>query len=622
MTWEERIQKLQVTPDKPGVYLLKDPADAILYVGKASSLKTRLRHYFSSPAKLVGKQKHLIKRVSDFDYVVTGSETEALMLENTYIKRYKPHYNIRLKDDKTYPYIKINLKEDFPKPHITRERLKDSAQYFGPYTNVKSIRQTMNLLNRLFPYRTCSKTITGTDPRPCLEFYINRCAAPCTGEVSSAQYHEIINQLINFLNGNTKDVTKSLKNSMNSASQSMEYEKAARLRDQIRSITHITETQTTVSKNKENIDVLGLAIDNSIAWVEVLHVRYGTVTGRDNFQMVKINNEDTGSILGSFIKQFYDKSPQIPHLILSQVPIPDLETVSSWLATVAKRKVKLNVPKRGKRLQLLRLANTNASYGLKKLKFQSNSNAHTHIETLQSISHLLNLQKAPNRIECFDISNIQGTDSVGSMVVFIGGKPHKPHYRKFTIKSIDQPNDYAMMKEVLHRRLSYIIRESHESSFGQIPDLILIDGGKGHLSAGIQVLEDMGLTQIPLASIAKREEQVFIPDNPAPINLAHESPEMHLIQRIRDEAHRFAITFHRLKRSKRSVYSALDTIPGIGSIKKKHLMEKFSSIQNIRGSEVEEIASIPGINIQLAKLIKQHLRVSSSSVNHTHRKSK
>ena len=628
MVWQERIQKLKVTPDKPGVYLLKDSSEAILYVGKASSLRTRLRSYFSSPSKLDGKLKYLIKHASDFDYIVTNSETEALILENTYIKRYKPHYNIRLKDDKTYPYIKIALKDSFPRPEITRQRLNDGAQYFGPYTNAKSIRHTMNLLNRLFPYRTCSKVITGTDLRPCLEFYINRCAAPCTGEISSSQYHDIINQLIKFLNGKTNEVTNTLTKSMKTASQLMNYEKAAKLRDQIQAIKHVYETQTVISKNKESIDVLGLAVNGKIAWIEVLHVRYGIVTGRDNFQMVKVNEEDTGSILGSFVKQYYAKSSHIPHVILSQVPINDSETIILWLASMGNRRVKLTVPRRGKQLQLLKLASINADYGLRKFQFQSDSDPNQLTEGISALSHFLHLGNLPWRIECFDISNTQGTNPVGSMVVFINGKSQKSLYRKFSIKSVNKSDDYAMMQEVLRRRLFYLVGfsqksavsfQSQDTSFSQIPDLILIDGGKGHLSTAVEVLNELKLNHIPLASIAKKEELIFVPNQSTPIKLPFESPAMYLVQRIRDEAHRFAITFHRMKRSKQALRSSLDSIPGIGSVKKKQLIEKFGSVQNIRRSSVEIIATTPGLNNKLAEIVKKHLMLLGTTKIHKHR---
>ena len=607
--------RLRLTPAKPGVYLMKDANDTVLYVGKASVLRNRVRSYFVPEDTLATKTRLLMNQVSDFEYIVTDTESEALILENTLIKRYKPRYNVRLKDDKTYPYLKIDLQEEFPRVYITRKISNDGARYFGPFASAGSVRQTMDLVKRLFPYRSCTKTITGVDPRPCLEFYINRCIAPCSGHASQDDYLDVIRQVIMFMEGNTEEVTQQLHEKMLGASENMEFERAAILRDQINSIEKVLEDRDIkVDSGKlVDLDAIALASSENESSVEVFFIRNGKLIGRDRFLMEGTKEETPGSILGQFIKQFYQSAVVIPPTILLQHDIEDVDVLVQWMSNTRGGSVKLTSPKRGINKKIIDIVYENAQQGLLQKRVSWMNNKGVIEEAVNELQEQLSLPNVPQRMECYDISHIQGSNVVGSMVVFQDGKPRPDHYRRFRIKTVEGVDDYASMKEMLRRRFERLgkSRLSEQSgkvdSWGIVPDLVVIDGGKGHLSAGLEVLLYMGLDDVPLASLAKENEWIYVPDSSEPIILPRNSQALYLLQRMRDEAHRFAITYHRNLRSKGSLKSSIDMVTGIGPKRKRMLLRKFGTIQAIKDANIDDIAAVPGLTRSLAMRLKETL---------------
>ena len=609
-------ERVKQTPKSPGVYRMYNESGKIIYIGKASNLQNRLRSYFNKSKTQTPKIKTLIKVLKNFDFTVTESEQEALILECNLIKEYQPRFNSRLKDDKSYPFIKIDTSEEFPQVYITRNISFNNPndKYFGPYASASSIRKTLALLKKLFPYRSCTKPITGKDERACLDYHIGRCVGPCIGESSKEQYNEIINQVIMFLEGDTSKIVKSLKAKMMFSADNLEFEKASHLRDQIRAIEKVHEGQKVLKINSSNFDAIALSQSQDEAWVEVFFIRQGKLIGRDNYLMSIGEDDDESSIQTAFIKQFYKVTPYVPPLILTQHEITEEEEdiLISFLSTKRHGKVNIHTPKRGERRKLVKMVEENASKGMDQLKisrFVESDNSET---ALKEIQEALNLPQKPYRIECYDISNIQGTNAVGSMIVFENASPKTSDYRRFKIKSVEGIDDYSMMQEMLSRRFKKIVYSAksspdNQNSWIKKPDLVLIDGGKGHLGAALQVFLNLGITDISIASIAKSEEEVFVPKTPEPIILPRNSQGLFLLQRARDEAHRFAITYHRTRRSKSATSSSLDMIPGIGPKKKRHLIRKFGSVKVIKESSVTEIASTPGMTLKLAKLLKEYL---------------
>jgi excinuclease ABC subunit C len=612
--------RLQSAPEKPGVYLMKDAQDTVIYVGKAVVLRNRLRSYFGSPSGQAPKIRRLVPRIADFEFIVTDTEAEALILENTLIKRYKPRYNARLKDDKTYPFLKIDLSEEFPRVYITRQVAKDGARYFGPFASASSVRHTMDLVKKLFPYRSCTKTITGSDPRPCLEYFIHRCVAPCSGYASKEEYADVIRQVIMFMEGNTEVVTKGLRQAMGEASENLEFERAGVLRDQIRSIERVAEQQKMDSNPIGDLDVVAMAQEGSEAWVEAFFIRRGKLVGRDRFFMEGAEEESPGVVLGQFAKQFYESATIVPPTILLQHELEEHDLILDWLKQRRGGSVKLLYPKRGQNKKLMDVVAENASQGLAQHRVKWLHNPDAIQEAMGELQEELSLPTSPRRMECYDISHIQGTNVVGSMVVFQDGKPKPAHYRRFKIKTVEGVDDYASMQEMLRRRfrrLGQARARSREDggedpaaptdTWAIVPDLVLIDGGKGHLSAALEVFLELGLDDIPLASLAKENEWLFVPHTPEPIELPRTSQALYLVQRIRDEAHRFAITYHRNLRSKGSLRSSIDMVTGIGPKRKRMLLRKFGSIQGIKDAPVDEIAAVPGLTRSLALRLKQTL---------------
>ncbi len=613
-------ERLKATPTEPGVYLMKSADDGVLYVGKAASLRNRLRSYFASGSGLEPKIRTMVGHVVDFDFIVTESDSEALILENTLIKRHKPPYNARLKDDKSYPFIKIDLSEDFPLVYITRHVANDGGRYFGPYASAKSVRKTLALLKKLFPYRSCTKEITGTDPRPCLDFHLNRCVGPCIGAASKEQYAEIIDQVILFLEGKSEKVTRALSRRMRDAAEALEFERAAALRDQVRAIDRVNEGQKVARLSSENLDVIAAAPGDDDAWVEVFFVRQGKLIGRDNFTMAGTAQEAPEQILGAFVKQFYNANPYIPSRILVEHELEDIEAIQPWIEAKRDGPVKILVPQRGEKRKLVRMVAANAEQGLAQRRVKRTADADLDA-AMAELQEALSLPDLPKRIECYDISNIQGTNPVGSMVVFEDGKSRNQHYRRFKINAVEGIDDYAMMREVLTRRFKRMAKDVQEASsnggapsektsdgaWATVPNLVLIDGGKGHLGAALQVFLDLGIDFIPLASLAKENEELFVPQSPEPIILPRDSKALYLVQRARDEAHRFAITFHRQRRSKGSVRSAMDSVPGIGPKRRRTLLRRFGSVKGIRDAPLDEIAAVPGMTLKLARALKENL---------------
>ena len=615
--------RLRATPAKPGVYLMRDDAGQVLYVGKASSLRSRLGSYFSSPSGLTPKIRTLVGKVSDFEFILTESDQEAVILECNLIKEHKPQYNARLKDDKSYPFIKIDLSEEFPQVYITRNVTKDGSRYFGPFASAYSVRRTLSLLKRLFPYRSCTKTITGDDPRPCLDFFIHRCVGPCIGEVDKEQYQEIIDQVVLFLEGKTDKVVKSISGRMEQAADDLEFERAAVLRDQLRAIERVHEGQKVLHLTSENMDVIAAAPGLREAWVEVFFIRQGKLIGRDHFIMAGTQDDEPQKIITAFVKQFYDATPYVPPRILLQHPLVDGEGIQEWLEQKRPGAVKLHVPQRGEKRRLVEMVAENAVEGLGQLQVKEASDTENLNTAMAELQEALNLPNPPKRIECYDISNIQGTNAVGSMAVFEDGKPKPSHYRRFKIKTVEGVDDYSMMQEVLTRRFRRLAasREDEASdgggdaekpsgsgqAWGIVPDLVLIDGGKGHLGAALQVFLELGIDFVPLASLAKENEELFVPQMQEAIVLPRSSQGLFLVQRARDEAHRFAITFHRQRRSKGSISSALDLVPGIGPKRRRMLLRKFGSVKSLKEASLEDVAAVPGMTLRTARSVKEYL---------------
>jgi excinuclease ABC subunit C len=631
--------RLSEVPAEPGVYLFKDASAQFLYVGKAANLRNRLRSYFGKSWNLAPKIRRMVERAADFEFMVTSSESEALILENTLIKRHRPPYNTRLRDDKTYPYIKIDLKEDFPLVSFTRRVLEDGAHYFGPFASAGSVRRTLDLLKKLFPYRSCTKVITGTDARPCLEYYIHRCVAPCVGYASQEEYRQVVQQVLLFLQGHTEAVVRQLKAQMQQVADALEFERAARLRDQLRAIERVSEEQRVVSTRREDMDVAAMVQEKDEAWVEVFFIRQGRLIGRDHFTMEGTRDEPPGRVLASFVKQFYDRASYIPPQVLLQHPVEDAPLIQEWLQAKRGSRVALLAPARGEKRKLVAMVAENASQDLLQSRARRLADQDALATAMQELQEALTLPRAPRRIECYDISNIRGTDAVGSMAVFVEGKPRPAHYRRFKIRTVGEIDDYAMMREVLRRRFGRLAQQGAEAlqrralggealalsppqadrrgqregeageAWGIIPDLVLIDGGKGHLSAAHQVFLELGISTeaIPLAALAKEREELFTPQVAEPILLPRGSQGLFLVQRVRDEAHRFAITYHQKLRSKRAVQSELDGVPGIGPKRKRMLLRQFGTLRGVREAPLEELAAVPGMTRALAQRIKERL---------------
>jgi excinuclease ABC subunit C len=602
---EEQLNRL---PHSPGVYLMRDSGGDILYVGKATNLHHRVRSYFQATSKLTPKIARMVSQVADIDFFIAASEQEALILELNFIKQYHPRYNVRLKDDKTFPYLKIGINEEWPRVYITRRLEQDGGRYFGPFASARSVKQTLRILQRIFPFRICSKAITGKAHRACLEYYLGHCLAPCTGEVSRKEYAEVINDVVLFLEGKQDRIVRGLKTKMNKASEDMDFEKAALIRDQIQAIHQVIEGQKIAARVRGEQDVIAFAQDGDQAYVQVFFIRSSKLTGRESFLLQGTRHEEPQQIITSFIKQYYATSQYIPPLLLLQYPLEDKLIIKGWLQSLRKGAVEIQVPRRGSRKQLIDIVVENARQGLEQIKIKALTAPKELDDALAEIKRELKLKSLPLRVEAYDISNIQGTSAVGSMVVFENGKPKPAHYRRFKIKTVSGANDYAMLQEVLQRRFKRSSKSGSKTqdTWAILPDLVLIDGGKGQLNASLSVLNETG-TAVAVASLAKENEEIFIPRRKEPVILPRSSPGLQLLQRLRDEAHRFAISYYARLHRKKSFTSMLDSVPGIGPKRKKALLRQFGSIQRIREASVEELVAATGMNRDQVKNVKEYL---------------
>lgn len=602
---EEELKKL---PSQPGVYIMHDAKDEIIYVGKAISLKNRVRQYFQSSRNKTAKIEQMVSRIARFEYIVTDSELEALVLECNLIKEHQPRYNTMLKDDKAYPYIKVTVGEEFPRVLFARTMKKDKSRYFGPYTSAGAVKDTIDLIHKLYKIRTCNRSLPrdiGKD-RPCLNYHIKQCDAPCQGYIDKAAYAENVNQALEFLNGRYDGLLKTLEDRMMQASEAMDFEKAIEYRDLITSVKKVAQKQKITSSSMEDRDIIALAKDDRDAVVQVFFVREGKLIGRDHFHVTIATAENTGQILTSFVKQFYAGTPFLPKELWVQEELEDSEIIGQWLSARKGQKVRIVVPKKGEKERLVELAEKNAALVLSQDSERIKREELRTIGAMNQVAEWLGLEKV-RRMEAFDISNISGYESVGSMVVYEDGKPRRSDYRKFRIKTVVGPNDYASMKEVLTRRFSHGLEEIGQvrekgvderfGSFTRFPDLLMMDGGRGQVNIALEVLDELHL-DIPVCGMVKddnhRTRGLYYNNVEIPID--RHSEGFRLITRIQDEAHRFAIEYHRSLRSKSQVRSILDDIPGIGNTRRKALMRHFKSLDAVKAATEEELSQVPGMN--------------------------
>jgi excinuclease ABC subunit C len=601
-------EQLNRMSHRPGVYLMRDATKTVIYVGKAIDLHNRVRSYFVDCSQLTEKTARLVEFIEDIDFFIATSEEEALILENNLIKQYRPRFNIRLKDDKSFPYLKINLAEDWPAIYITRRMEQDGGRYFGPFSSPKSVKQTLKVIERIFPLRICTKDITGKARQPCLEYHMGRCLGPCTGKVKPKEYMRAVNEVILFLEGKQDKVLKDLKIQMDKAAESMEYEKAALLRDRIQAIHDVIEGEKIAAVMRGDEDVIAFIQEGDQAYVQILFIRSSKLIGREGFLLQGTRQEEPSQIMTSFVKQYYSSSPKIPPLLVLQHKVEDEPVIKEWLKSKRKGRFEIETPRRGNKKQLVDIAAENARQGLEQLKIKELTGTKSLDNALAEIQAELKLKYSPCRMEAYDISNIQGSSSVGSMVVFENGKPKTAHYRRFKIKTVEGANDYAMLQEVLRRRFTHQskIYGKDIDTWAIMPDLVLIDGGKGQLNAAVSVIKELGVN-VPLSSLAKENEEIFIPNRKEPIVLPKSSSGLQLLQRLRDEAHRFAIGYFTSLHHRKTFISILDSIPGVGPRRKSALLQHFGSIQRIREASSEELAAATGMNHEQALKIKEYL---------------
>jgi excinuclease ABC subunit C len=653
----EKIQSvLNSLPHKPGIYLMKDAQGNILYVGKAISLYNRVRSYFQESTDLSPKNRSMVAKVDDIEFLVVKNEVEALVLESNYIKQYRPKYNVLMRDDKNYPYIKVSLTEDFPRVYRVRSFQHDGNRYFGPYTNSGAVDATLDLLNKLFAFRTCRYDASTWAPpvnkepppgwkqkllpRPCTQYYIHRCIAPCVAYASREEYDAVIKQVILFLEGKHDEVVKSLQEKMHEAAENLNFEEAARIRDRIQAVERVLEKQRIIStEGQDDQDVIAFASSEDETCVMTFFFRNGKLIGREFFILQGTRDSSPGEVMTSFLQQFYESSPHVPPEIVIEAEPDDRAVIQAWLREKRKGAVTITTPKRGEKLRLVEMVKQNAQEVLEQQRIKWLTDSQKTQLALEELQEALNLAAPPQRIECYDISNTQGTNSVGAMVVFEAGRPKPGEYRRFKIKSVEGPDDFASHQEVLRRRFRHVGMQStirNEDSVdleGQfiatsedgaseasvpgapgtqfqhdwaVPDLIIIDGGKGQLSAAMEVLQELHV-DIPTVALAKENEEIFIPGSPDPIILPRSSQGLYLVQRIRDEAHRFGITYHRKLRSDRTFKSVLDEIPGIGPKRKQALMKHYGSVRAMSAASVEDLAALDGMTRDAAEKVKEYI---------------
>lgn len=593
--------KLQNLPSLPGVYLMKNKQDKIIYVGKAVNLKNRIKSYFSSQHRDSAKTRALVQNIYDLEYIITDTEIEALILENNLIKEHKPKYNVRLTDDKNYPFIRVTLQESYPRLEIVRSLKKDGARYFGPFTSASAVHETLRLLKRIFPIRSCKQRALPKRDRPCLNAHIKRCAAPCVGKISQEEYNKMIQEVILFLEGKQENLLKALQEKMEKAAEELNFERAAEIRDQLAAVEKVVAKQKIISDRYADMDVINYVKSIKKSCVQVFMIREGKLLGRDHFFLETTEETEGPEVLGAFLKQYYNQVEYIPREILMPEEVEEQEVLTAWLKGKRGGRVELKVPKQGDKRHLLEMVGKNALDSLQQEIVASMSRNNPQ-DGLAELAASLKLEDKPQRMECYDISHIQGAETVASMVVFVEGKPCSSEYRRFKIKTVEGPDDFASMEEVIRRRFNKAT--AGDEKFATLPQLIVIDGGKGQLSSARKVMEELGYGDIPTVGLAKENEWIFTEDSSEPIILSRRSQGLYLIQRIRDEAHRFAITYHRLLRGKRNLSSVLTDIPGIGKKRKEALLKHFNfSIKKIMQATPQELSEVEGINEQIAEQI-------------------
>ncbi len=622
MTLSAHLEGILATlPAKPGCYLMKDSVGKVIYVGKAVNLRNRVRSYFHADSGRDAKTRRLVSEIADIEWIVVGSELEALILEMNLIKQHRPKYNIKLKDDKRYPYIKVHWADPFPKVTVTRQMVNDGSRYFGPYTSVWAVHQTLEVLRRIFPYLTCNREITGQDRRACLYYDIKLCAAPCIGAIDQERYRQMIADLMEFLSGRSEAILDRVRAEMEQAAEALQFEKAAVLRDQLKAMQTIVERQKVVfGSDDKDADVLALARADGEACVQVFFIRSGKLIGREYFVLEGTEGAADAEVMAQFLKQFYAEAASLPDQVLLPEEIEEARIIAEWMRSRrGGEKVEIHVPRQGTPQELVKMAAENAAETLAALRARWEADTHKQEQALAELQAALALPAPLNRIECYDVSHTQGVATVGAMVVFERGVPAKSQYRKFNIDStsIGAPDDFASMEEMLTRRFRRWQAAQEvadqagvkvDPSFLRLPDLIVIDGGKGQLGRVVKVLERFGLFgKAPVIGLAKQEEEIFLPDRSDALRLPRHSPALYLLQRIRDEAHRFGITAHRARRTKQGLASLLDSIPGIGPARRKALLKHFGSVDKIRTATLEELMAVKGINASLAQIIKASL---------------
>ncbi len=652
-------QQLSRLPDQPGVYKFYDARGALLYVGKASSLRSRVRSYFQKTAVLEPHKQQMVTEIADIQYLLADTITQALHWEADLVRHERPRYNVKLRDDKHYPYIRINVQEPWPKTMVARKMSRDGARYFGPFTDATSVRQTLDTINRLFPHILCTRVITGNDPRACLYYHIKRCPAPCIGAINNEDYRQIVDQMVDFLDGKSDSVLADMRHDMDQAAETLEFERAADLRDRIRAAERVVTQQQIVYSSMADEDIIGVHHEGPYSCVQVFLIRGGRLIGREHFVLDGHGDETENEIVWSFIIQYYSRTTDIPdELVLPELP-EDVDAVRVWLsdrrasgARKSSRKVRVTAPRAGEKRKLVELATNNAREGLAHLRQQWLADEARTTGAVVELQECLDLAQLPHRIECYDISHVQGTNQVASMVVFENGQPHRSAYRRFKIKHELGNNDVLSMQEVIGRRFRRALtgqlrrageqgswetmevspaegtlpvpdgaeaesepepEREPEGGWAEMPDLIIIDGGQGQLNAALEILDTMEITELPVIGLAKENEEIFVRDRatgralPDPVLLPRTSQAMYLVQRIRDEAHRFAITYHRKVRGRTGLRSALDDVEGIGPKRKRELLRRFGSVRGIRAATLEELAAVPGMTLKQAKVLKSSL---------------
>jgi excinuclease ABC subunit C len=646
-------QQLARLPDQPGVYKFYDAKGVLLYVGKAQSLRSRVRSYFLKSATLEPHKRQMVTEIADIQYLLAESPTQALHFEADLVRHERPRYNVKLRDDKHYPYIRINVQEAWPKTMVARKMQRDGARYFGPFTDATSVRQTLDTVNRLFPHILCNRIITGNDPRACLYYHIKRCPAPCIGAINNEDYRQIVDQMVGFLDGKSDSVLADMRHEMEDAAEVLEFERAADLRDRIRAAERVVTQQQIVYSSMADEDFVGVHHEGPYSAVQVFLVRGGRLIGREHFVLEGQGEESEAEIVWSFLIQYYSQTSDIPDEIVLPTEVDDMDSVRVWLTdrrveggSASRRKVRVTAPRMGEKRKLIELATNNAREVLERLRAQWLADEARTTGAVVELQECLDLPQLPHRIECYDVSHVQGTNQVASMVVFENGQPRRSAYRRFKIKHELGNNDYLSMQEVIGRRFRRALtgqlrrtgeqgtwetvdaassdRESDsvavaerepetEGGWAEMPDLVIIDGGKGQLNAALEILDTMEITELPVVGLAKENEEIFVRERATgraqsePVLLPRTSQAMYLVQRIRDEAHRFAITYHRNVRGRTGLRSALDEVQGIGPKRKRELLRRFGSVKGIRAATLEELAAVPGMTLKQARTLKSSL---------------